>query len=154
MRCEAEKKFFSESTEWFYQIQYYEAFDSAVTCIKGRFDQQGYITYRNLEEVLVRSAAGKNYDVQLDEVYTETDVSKLKVQLANYHYTSQKNKSLSFEKCYLYLKSISPVRTFYSEVCTLARIIMVMPETNATNERSFSAMRRIKSYLKSTMGQS
>jgi hypothetical protein len=30
----------------------------------------------------------------------------------------------------------------------------VLPATNAASERSFSSMKRIKSYLRSTMGQS
>ena len=33
------------------------------------------------------------------------------------------------------------------------QLVMVMPATNATSERSFSALRRVKSYLRSTMGQ-
>ena len=40
-----------------------------------------------------------------------------------------------------------------SEVCTLFHIILVMPATNAVSERSFSALRRVKSYLRSTMTQ-
>ena len=33
------------------------------------------------------------------------------------------------------------------------KLILVMPATNATSERTFSALRRIKSYLRSTMSQ-
>ena len=33
------------------------------------------------------------------------------------------------------------------------KLLLVMPATNATSERSFSAMQRVKSYLRSTMGQ-
>ena len=40
-----------------------------------------------------------------------------------------------------------------SEVCTVMKLILVMPATNATSERTFSALRRIKSYLRSTMSQ-
>ena len=32
-------------------------------------------------------------------------------------------------------------------------LIIVVPSTNAVGERSFSAMRRVKTYLRSTMGQ-
>ena len=39
------------------------------------------------------------------------------------------------------------------EVMTIIKLIMVMPATNASSERSFSAMRRVKSYLRSTMKQ-
>ena len=33
------------------------------------------------------------------------------------------------------------------------KLILVMPATNAARERSFSALRRIKTYLRSTMKQ-
>lgn len=35
----------------------------------------------------------------------------------------------------------------------LITLILVMPATNATSERSFSALCRVKSYLRSTMSQ-
>ena len=38
-------------------------------------------------------------------------------------------------------------------MCILAKLIIVMPATNSSSERSFSAMRRVKSYLRSTMSQ-
>ena len=40
-----------------------------------------------------------------------------------------------------------------SEVSKLVRLLFVMPATNAGSERSFSALRRIKTYLRSTMSQ-
>ena len=40
----------------------------------------------------------------------------------------------------------------YSEVVTLVCILLVIPSTNATSERTFSAL-RIKTYLWSTMTQ-
>ena len=33
------------------------------------------------------------------------------------------------------------------------KLLLVMPATNAYSERSFSVMRRLKTYLRSTMGQ-
>ena len=41
-------------------------------------------------------------------------------------------------------------KSFFSEVCRLTNLILVMPATNAVSERSFSA----KTYLRSTMSQS
>jgi len=40
-----------------------------------------------------------------------------------------------------------------SEVVTLLQLILVMPATNTSSERSFSALRRVKNYLRSTMAQ-
>ena len=40
-----------------------------------------------------------------------------------------------------------------SEVVTLLKLIIVAPATNAESERMFSSMKRIKTYLRSTMGK-
>ena len=40
-----------------------------------------------------------------------------------------------------------------SQVSKLVRLLLVMPATSAENERSFSVVRRIKTYLRSTMAQ-
>ena len=39
----------------------------------------------------------------------------------------------------------------YPNVCTCLHILLSMPVSTATAERSFSAMRRLKTYLRSTM---
>ena len=44
----------------------------------------------------------------------------------------------------------NPQQLLLSEVCTLGKLLLVMPATNATSERSFSALRRLKTYLRST----
>ena len=40
-----------------------------------------------------------------------------------------------------------------SNAVTLVKLILVMPATNATSERCFSALRRVKTYLRGTMRQ-
>ena len=40
-----------------------------------------------------------------------------------------------------------------SQVSKLVKLLVVMPATNAASERSFSAVHRIKTYLRSTMTQ-
>ena len=135
--------YFSQSVEEFYHLQYFEAIDLAVTSIKDRFDQPGYSMYRNLEEVLVKGVARDDISKQLHDIsklYTEIDISKLEVQLRNMSSHFETNTiTVSLDQCLQYLTSLSPaMQVFYSEVCTLARIIMVMPATNAASERSFS----------------
>ena len=41
-----------------------------------------------------------------------------------------------------------------SAVCKLLSLVLIMPATNAVSERSFSCLRRLKSYLRTTMSQS
>ena len=45
-------------------------------------------------------------------------------------------------------------RSLIRNVWRLFQLLLVLPATNATSERTFNAMRRIKSYLRCTMGQS
>lgn len=43
--------------------------------------------------------------------------------------------------------------TVFPQVLTLLRLLFVIPATSATSERSFSALRLVKTYLRSTMKQ-
>ena len=55
---------------------------------------------------------------------------------------------------YLVLRELKPaMRAIYSEIVTLVIILLVIPAANATSERTFSALRRVKTYLRSTMTQ-
>lgn len=44
-------------------------------------------------------------------------------------------------------------RHYFNEVEELLNLIMMLPATNAVSERSFSTLKRIKTYLRSTIGQ-
>ena len=45
------------------------------------------------------------------------------------------------------------MRGVFSEIVTLVIILLVIPAANATSERTFSALRKVKTYLRSTMTQ-
>ena len=53
-----------------------------------------------------------------------------------------------------YVLSLSQTeRGLISEVITVLALIVVVPSTNAISERSFSVVRKVKTCLRSTMGQ-
>ena len=63
-------------------------------------------------------------------------------------------KSIELKDLLSYLKSLSePQHVLYSQAVVLATLILGMPTTNAASERSFSALKRIKNYLRATMSQ-
>ena len=47
-----------------------------------------------------------------------------------------------------------PIRNLISEVVKMIKLYIVMPTTNAVSDRSFSAMRRLYTYLRTNMGYS
>ena len=144
--------FCHDSVESFYRASYFEAIDLAMSSIRDRFDQPGYATYRKLEDLLLNACQGREYREQLQylcDLYQELDVQlqSLKSQFAQ-------SDECCIKACIAFLQELSlPARTYFSEVVKVVQLILVMPATNAVSERSFSTMRRIKSYLRSTMHQ-
>ena len=111
----------------------------AATSIKDRFDQTGYVIYYNLEKLLLKKAACSDLSEQLSEVsgvYHEVDACQLKLQLSNLPtYFSNNNITAALEKCPEYLQILSPsAKTFLSEVCTMARLILSKSATNVISE--------------------
>ena len=144
-----------------YRRQYLEAIDMAYARIQVRFDQPGYAIYCNLESLLLKAANQENYSVELQKVISfygnDFDESELSTQLqifgTNFAREAQPSK-ITLQEAFTFLRTLSEgQRAFFRQVCFIARLILVMPATNAASERTFSTMRRIKSYLRSTMGQ-
>ena len=76
---------------------------------------------------------------------------KMQLELLSDHISGKNTDIFDVKK---YLQELTPaVKALFSEVVLLMKLILVLPATNATSERSFSAMRRVKSHLRSTMGQ-
>ena len=79
---------------------------------------------------------------------------KIQLDLLATQFKQCGNSSPTFHDIKDYLVSLSPAaRTLMSEVCTVLKLVLVMPATNAVSERSASALRRIKMYLRTTMQQ-
>ena len=144
-----------------YRRIYYEALDLAVNSIEIRFAQKDFQTYSTLEELLLKTCLGKDASEQLGSVLSlygnDFDGHQLKLHLDILKATfpeDLKSPSLSVTDVKRYLLKMSPgQRTLINEVFTLLKLILVLPSTNAMSERSFSAMRRLKTYLRSTMEQ-
>ena len=52
-----------------------------------------------------------------------------------------------------FLKMLAGMRAHFSEVVISIELLLIAPATNAVSERSCSALRRIKTYLRTTMTQ-
>ena len=154
---------FHDTPKAYYRQLYYEAIDSIVSALKDRFDQPGYGVYCKLEELLVKASCKENFKASLDFVCSfykdDFNSDTLCAQLVTFGldfqaaYKDEKTKPTIFD-IRDYFKSLSHAqRQLLDQVCRAVQLILVMPATNATSERSFSALRRVKSYLRSTMGQ-
>ena len=55
------------------------------------------------------------------------------------------------ERSAVALVSLGQAKLMFTEVCELVGLVLTIPATSATAERSFSALRRLKTYTRSTM---
>lgn len=141
-----------------YRQVYFEAFDLVIACIKDRFDQPGYKTYRSLQDLLVCCACGGDYATHLRSVmdFYRDDFNEqaLTTQLETYQVAVRDKKVKTITDIVTFFRDLSPEsRLFFSEVMRVLRHVLVMPATNATSERSFSGLRRLKTYLRTSMTQ-
>ena len=131
------------------QTTFFAFIDNLTTELLGYFSGEGLTTYSKLENILL---SGQVDDTLLQN-YTEISRDDLSLQLAMFHGRCHDVKTLSRAVSILY--SVAPeVRELFSEVEKLVRLLLVCPCASAEAERSFSALRRLKTWLRSTMTQS
>ena len=66
----------------------------------------------------------------------------------------ERKETLIFQDIVSYFKQLGPgAKTLLSEVGVIVKLVMILPATTASPERSFSKMKLTKTYLRSTMTQ-
>jgi hypothetical protein len=147
---------FQETVEGLYRCIYYEALDLVICGIEARFNQPGYKVYSNLETLLMKAAKCEEYDEAFEfiiEFYKDDfDRDQLALQLEIFSTNIPIESAENLNSVISYLQQLSAAqKSLLSEVCKLAHLILIMPATNAVSERTFSSLRRLKTYLRSTM---
>jgi len=149
--------------ESFYRQQYYEALDTVISELKRRFEQKGMGVAQELETLLLSAANGSTFSVpqSMIEIYSkDIDVRKLRNQLEllpDVILPASCDKVATVCQLAQLLDDVqanSPTtKVLMSEVNKLLQIYYTLPITSATAERTFSAMRRLKNYMRATMTQ-
>lgn len=136
--------------------EYFAALDSARNAIQDRFCQESNDTYEALSALIKDAIAGKPYQVsdELQQLYSDDiDFEHLRVQLSLLNQLIVDKTSFSVLNFASWLKSSSS-RSYLDEVEKLAKLLLTFPATNASSERCFSALKRIKTGMRSSMTQS
>ena len=127
--------------------------------IQTRFDQPGYKLYVKLEHLLLKAANKEEFEEEFKFITNfymdDFNENQLRLQLSVMSTNLPADPTpQTLISVLQFLRQLSDAqRALLSEVCTLASLILVMPATNVSSERSFSALRRVKSYLRATMTQ-
>ena len=143
---------------------WYAFLDVITRQIEERFVTDSFRQICNAEDLLIRAATGKPHTNELRQFlnfYDDFDELCLEAQLILLHSVVMKqlqNESdverVSVLGIADVLKKTAGAQQLLDQVWRLTKLLLVVPATSATAERSFSALRRVKTYLRSTMGQS
>ena len=125
---------------------------------EDRFNQPGWKIFRNVQELLLKAASVDPYEEELRFIISfygsDFDTLLLPTQLEIFSQNFKADGKVTVSEIVTYFQNCSDGQLgLLSQVSKLVRLLLVMPASNAGSERSFSAVRRIKSYLRSTMSQ-
>jgi hAT family C-terminal dimerisation region len=143
-----------ETAEGHFRAAFYQAVDTALNQLNLRInkDSIGMRTYLSLEQILISGNVPVETDNDICFEYSEvSNLKSLKIQLSMFR-TKHPVKSL-LEAQKTFQDMVPEVRSLFSDVEQLIRLMLICPVSSCTAERSFSALRRLKNWLRSTMGQ-
>ena len=132
--------------------KYFEALEHAIQDIKVRFEQTDRSTFRVVQSLLLKQLQDEGIDAELEDVtrmYSDLDRDGLKTQLAILSAGNEVQVE-SVSELIRFLQESDSDMKFLPQAQYLAKLLLVMPATNAVSERNFSALKRVKTYLRST----
>ena len=134
------------SSEEYYRRDYYKIIDNAIEAFDKYFNSTDIALYKNMEHILNENSTS----LLVLERFPEINISVLDAELKFYSNTNQRN----FISMKEHFKTMpSEMRMLFPNIEKLIRLLMISPASSCEAERSFSGLRRIKTWLRSTMGQ-
>ena len=136
-----------------------------MNAIRDRFDQPDYQMYACMQDILLTAAKGGDVSDYMTKVIGENtftalyeddiDMESLRQQLRLLpSILKLESSDVTISNILTKIRGMSPSkRCLVDQVIELVILILLAPATNAESERCFSAMKRVKNYLRATMGQ-
>ncbi|OXU20394.1 hypothetical protein TSAR_011167 [Trichomalopsis sarcophagae] len=146
-----------------YRKIYFEVYDKVLMSLNTRFETETINLLSKFENFLI----GKNNINVLDitnfyntQKKNESKEDNFDAQLLTnqrdlfLNYAKNNNVQLeSVKDVVAFLKSEKSYRLIFNEYTKLVRLLLTIPGSTCTNERSFSTLRFLKTYTRATMGQ-
>ncbi|XP_065665769.1 uncharacterized protein LOC136087214 [Hydra vulgaris] len=120
-----------------------------------RFEQQGYAMIQKVEPELINvSSEGNSINNEVLDFYaTDLNASRLHAQLQVMHESTTQPLD-TLQKVLIFVREANEVeKESLSEIKKLIKLNLLISATDATSKRAFNTLRRIKTWLRSTMNQ-
>jgi len=146
--CGSAEPHHAQSTEIYYRLKFFKLVDTAQVQLTERFgvDKVGLRQYRCLEEILL---TGDVSDVV--DAYPEIHPIALQIELTMFRHQISYG---STTEAVLRMQEMTPeVQALFPQVKELMILLLVSPASSSSAERSFSSLRRLKTWLRNSMTQ-
>ena len=152
------------NVEEYYKHHYFELMESLLGELARRFDQRGLNLATQFERIIIDSCNGTACEIpqEIMDLYArDLDIERLKRQLSMLPDLIKttplggmliKKVTTVHTVCDI-LNTSEVIKNMFSEVHSFLLLFLTLPVTSATAERTFSVLRRLKTYLRSTMSQ-
>jgi hypothetical protein len=151
------------SVEEFYRQIYFAAIDAAMTCLKLRFESPPFAVACKIEDLVVSTinvpmAHPPNVKCIVDAFGNDLNESRLQLHLHMLGDLCRSNIPTPHTVTCIgdvidLLQKNNCWKDMLPEVVEFLRLFLTLPVTTCPAERSFSCLRRLKTFLRSTMKQ-
>ena len=155
-----------DNTEKYYRQAYFEVLDHVIRCIEERFNLETLAYLISLEKMIIESFDENcpHFSCSSDELQRKFPLLKGDVNFERLKSELSLLPSTFVSVCpeVKQVTSMDTVRDFlnkanmnvtFEEFGNLVRLYLTVPVSNASAERGFSTLRRVKSYLRSRVSQ-
>ena len=136
----------TRTPEQYFRVQFLAAVDSVLANIDAFFTSMDFTSYKQLSDMLTSGVVDEDVVSRYPEL-SESLRQELTFFCRQYEHSSVDKVRLTFRDM------VPELRKLFSQVSTLLRLLLVSPANSCSAERSFSALRLIKTWLRSTMSQ-
>ena len=136
----------------FYSI-HYKFVQKLIEEIERRFCQKTLTNLSILTDILL-DPVNNSSSAEIVEICTKFGLNNDKIQLEMSLFRQLENIPTEFLEFVQFFQNLnSDVHKMLPEIKKLIKLLLVVPSSTASAERSFSMLRRLKTYLRSTMTQ-
>ena len=130
-----------------YRTQFFAAIDVAMIHLNDYFDSPDLTEYQKLSNMLITGAFDDNFTKNYPILCNSSFELELKMYVRHY------KRSMLAQHLTVFREMEPNVRRMFPAVEMLLKILLTSPASSCEAKRSFSALRRLKTWLRSTMTQ-
>lgn len=152
----AQTAYFPTTPEEIYRHIYFEVIDQILVSIDTRFDSENYDILLKMEEFALKKCDIDDIKMHLlNNEESDFDTDRLILHREMFFDVISKKKLIldDLSKITIFLQNNDDIREFCSEYTKFIKLLLTYPQTVCIAERSFSSLKKLKTYLSANMAQ-